>query len=177
VESSAQSSFIAVARIVRARGNRGEVLADLYTDFPERFHQLEEAWLEFADQRRQRFRLEDSWQHKGRLVLKFAGVDTISAAEELAGAWVQVEADQTVRLPDGTYFDHDLIGCSVRDISGAELGIVKEVIRFWGNHQLVVEDQKGEFLLPACEGICKEISIEKKEISVDLPDGLIDLNR
>ena len=58
--------------------------------------------------------LEDTWEHKGRIVLKFAGVDSISAAEPFAGCWVEIPADQAMPLPEGTYFDHDLIGCAVR---------------------------------------------------------------
>jgi 16S rRNA processing protein RimM len=177
VEPNARPSHITIARIARTRGNRGEVLADLYTDFPNRFRQLSEVWLELADGGREHIALESSWEHGGRQVLKFAGIDSISSAERLVGAWVEIEAGQAVKLPEGTYFDHDLVGCAVRSISGKDLGVVREVLRIAGNNQLVVVGGGGEFMVPAVFGICKEISIEKKLILVDLPEGLIDLNK
>jgi 16S rRNA processing protein RimM len=177
VERAAQPSFIAIARIARTRGNRGEVLADLFTDFPARFRSLQDVWLVWPEGHAERARLECAWEHKGRQVLKFAGTDSISSAERLVGAWVKVEPGETVSLPDGTYFDHDLIGCSIRTAEGKDLGTVKEVLRISGNTQLVVNGSSGEFLLPAASGFCTEVSIERKLILVDLPEGLIDLNK
>jgi len=158
-------SFIAVARIVKTRGVRGEVLAEIHSDFPARFQYL-----------RLLVTLEHSWQHKGRQVLKVSGVDSVEQAEKLVGAWVQVESKHAVALPEGAYFDHDLIGCLLRTPGGQPVGIVKDIMRIAGNHQLVVEGQHGNYLVPASAGICKEVSIERKEIVVDLPEGLIDLN-
>jgi 16S rRNA processing protein RimM len=177
VDSDAQHTFIAIARIARTRGNRGEVLADLYTDFPDRFNALEEIWLEFADGRIQRIPLEDSWEYKGRRVFKFRGVDSIDSAEGYLGCWIMIPSDQAVQLPRGTYFDHDLIGCTVEDIHGNRLGIVTEILRIAGNSQLVVQDLDREHLIPAVESICIRISIEDKRILVDPPEGLMDLNK
>jgi 16S rRNA processing protein RimM len=176
VDPVASPSFVTIARIVRPRGKRGEVVADSYTDFPERFSLLQEVWLDFAGRSRIRIALESVWEHKGRPVLKFAGIDSISAAETLVGAWVQVEAADSVPLPEGTYFDHELTGCTVVDLSGHELGTVFDVLRLSGNHQLVVRGAAGEFMIPATEAICREISIADKRIVVDLPAGLMDLN-
>ena len=88
-----------------------------------------------------------------------------------------VELANAVPLPEGTYFDHDLVGCAVCSLDGEDLGKVKEVLRISGNNQLVVTGKRGEFLLPAVEGICREVSIEEKRIVVELPEGLIDLNK
>lgn len=174
-------SFITVARIARIRGNRGEVLADLHTDYPERFDDLEEVWLESGDggrQSRVRKTLEDAWDHKGRKVLKFAGVDTIDDAEPFVGCWVVVPVEQAVQLPEGTYFDHDLVGCAVQDVHRAEVGTVTEVLRIAGNTQLVVRSSGGdgrEYLIPAVASICVKIAIPEKQIVIDPPDGLLDL--
>jgi len=176
VESDTQHSFVTIARIARTRGNRGEVLADLYTDFPDRFDALEEVWLEFPDGRNQRVILEDTWEHKRRRVLKFAGIDSISSAENLVGCWVVIPADQAVTLPEGTYYDHDLVGCSVRDIQGNELGIVSEILRIAGNNQLVVKASGREHLIPVVDSICVEIDTKGKQITVDPPEGLMDLD-
>lgn len=173
----APPSFIAVARIARTRGNRGEVLADLYTDFPDRFKHLHEVWLTTDSGRRECLVLEESWEHKGRRVLKFAGVDTISAAEAYVNCWVEIPADQAMPLPEGTYFDHDLIGCSVEDVRGNTIGVVSEVLRIAGNSQLVVKGFDREFLVPAVESICVRISPEEKQIVIDPPEGLMDLSK
>jgi len=177
VEPTSRPSTIAIARIARTRGNRGEVLAELHTDFPARFDGLKEVLLQFPDGRQDLYFLDHSWEHKGRQVLKLAGIDTISEAENLVGAWVRVDAGEAVKLPAGTYYDHDLVGCAVVDIRGKRLGMVKEVFRIEGNNLLVVESAEGEFWVPAKEPICREVSLTAKEILVDLPEGLIELNR
>jgi 16S rRNA processing protein RimM len=177
VEPEIQPSFIAIARIARTRGNRGEVLADLYTDFPDRFDALEEVWLESGKSNRRRMALEESWEHKGRRVLKFAGVDSISSAEEYVGNWVVIPANRAVPLPEGTYFDHDLVGCNVQDVQGNLLGVVNEVLRIAGNNLLAVRNGNKEYLIPAVSSICKRVSIQEKQIVVDLPEGLMDLGK
>jgi 16S rRNA processing protein RimM len=177
VEPEEPSSFITIARIIRTRGNKGEVLVESHTDFPERFENLEKVWLEFEDGRHQVVALEFTWEHKGRRILKFSGFDTISSAEKFIGCLVQIPREEAVRVPEGTYFDHDLIGCSVEDTRGRHLGFVEEILRIPGNNQLVVKDGAREFLIPAVGSICTRISIEKKEIVVDPPEGLMDLDR
>lgn len=178
MDKSVDASFIAIARIVRARGNRGEVLADLYTDSPDRFDDLYEVWLEVDSGKpheRVRKRLEDVWEHKGRKVLKFEGVDSISDAEPLAGRWVTIPADQAVKLPEGTYFNHDLVGCAVSGLDGTLIGKVSKVLEIAGNTQLVVRGGGREYLIPAVKSICLDISIPDKRITIDPPEGLLDL--
>jgi 16S rRNA processing protein RimM len=177
VEPDTHTSFIAIARIARTRGNRGEVLADLYTDFPDRFDALEEVWLESGEGRRRCMALEESWEHKGRRVLKFAGVNSISAAEDYVGCWVVIPSDQAVTLPEGAYFDHDLVGCTVQDVQGNRLGTVQEILHIAGNNLLAVRNAGNEYLIPAVENICKQISVQEKQIIVDLPEGLMDLSK
>jgi 16S rRNA processing protein RimM len=177
VASDAQSTLIAIARIARTRGNRGEVLADLYTDFPDRFNLLSEVWLESDDGRRQLIALENSWEHKGRRVFKFAGISDIGSAEAYVGFWVKVPVSQAMPLPEGTYFDHDLVGCSVEDTGGNRIGIVDEVLHIGENSCLVVRNLNRECLIPAVESICIRISTKEKQILVDLPEGLMDLGK
>jgi 16S rRNA processing protein RimM len=177
VAPTARPSYIAIARIIKPRGNRGEVLAVLHTDFPARIHLLKSVWLEFPDGRRASYALDRYWEHQGRPVLKFRDVDAIAEAQKLAGCWVEIEAEQAAPLPEGTYWDRDLIGCVLRDRSGKVVGSVRDVLRIAGNSQLVVAAENGEFLVPAVASICLEISIASKEILVDLPDGLVGLNQ
>ena len=167
---------IAVARIARARGIRGEVVADYHTDFPGRFGRVAEVWLTLQG-RRERRSVEEAWDHNGRLILKLVGIDTVEAAGALAGAWVEVARSEAVELPEGSYYDHDLVGCTVVDTHGRELGRIKDVLRLAGNHQLVVEHEGEEYWIPARAELCTEISLEARRVVVDLPEGLIDLNR
>jgi 16S rRNA processing protein RimM len=176
VEPVEPPSFVTIARIVRTRGNKGEVLVDSFTDFPDRFDRLKDVWLEFENSDLQKVPIDFTWEHKGRRIIKFAGFDTISAAEKLIGCLVQIIEEQAVQLPEGTYFDHDLIGCSVRDNHGKYLGVVVGIFRISGNNQLVVKGFNKEFLIPAVENICTQISIKKKQITVDPPEGLMDLD-
>ena len=169
-------SFITIARIVKTRGNRGEVLVDSLTDFPDRFDALEKVWLAFGDRPPEEIGLDFSWEHNGRRILKFEGVDSISSAEKLVGCLVQIPDDQAVKLPRGTFFDHDLIGCSVEDGRGHFWGVVDSILRIPGNSQLVVKNLDREFLVPAVENICTEISIDQKRIIIDPPEGLMDLD-
>jgi 16S rRNA processing protein RimM len=166
-----------VARVARSRGIRGEVLADYHTDFPGRFDRLGEVWVSGPGLAPERRTVEDAWDHNGRLVLKLAGVDSVEAADSLAGAWIEVDAGDAEPLPEGTYYDHDLVGCTVVSVAGEILGEVKEVLRLSGNHQLVIERAGGECLIPARAEICVAVSIPERRITVDLPEGLIDLNR
>jgi 16S rRNA processing protein RimM len=176
VDPTAGHSYKVIARITRPRGNRGEVLVELHTDFPDRFDLLKQVRLEFPDGRRESYEIEDCWDHQGRRVLKFHGVDSISAAEGLAGAWIEVAPEQVMPLPPGTYWDSDLVGCTVRTGDGRNLGVVREIWRIAGNDQLVVAGSRGEWLVPVVAAFCKEVSIVRKEIVVDLPEGLLDLN-
>ncbi len=176
MDPTARPSHIAIARILKPWGNRGEVLAELHTDFPARFSLLNRVWVEYPDKRRAHLELESCREHHGREVLKFGSVDSIGDAEKLAGAWIEIEAEQELPLPEGTYWDHDLIGCTLRDRGGKILGVVGDVMRIAGNSQLVVRDGGREFLVPVVAAICLEISVVRKEILVDLPEGLTALN-
>ena len=175
--TGSKPSRIAIARIARTRGNRGEVLAELYTDFPARFEALEDVWLEAASGECTRATLEGAWEHRGRVVLKFVGYDSISAAEALVGSWVTVDSCDEVQPPPGAFFDHELVGCRVQDTRGQVLGEVSDVLRIPGNHLLVITGAQGEVLIPVSESICRTISVERREIVVDPPEGLLDLNR
>src|SRR5215510_2456251 len=117
-----EDDLISVARVVRPQGHRGEVIADLLTDFPGRFAELDRAYIKRADGRLLVLDLESSRAHKGRVALKFAGFDSMNSAEELRGASVMVSRDQLIELPDDTYYDFDLIGCEVVGAEGQQLG-------------------------------------------------------
>lgn len=170
-----EDDLISVARIARPQGNRGEVIADLLTDFPERFARRGKARVKRAGGELLVLELENSWLHKGRVVLKFAGYDDINRAEELRDARLVITRDQLVELPEDTYYDFDLIGCEVVTTDGQRLGRVAEVQRYGAAPLLVVRDGEHELLIPLAVSICVEIDVAEKRIVVNPPEGLLDL--
>jgi 16S rRNA processing protein RimM len=173
---SGDEDLIGIAKIARPQGVRGEVIADLMTDFPERFAGLDAARVQFASGQLATLKLENSRLHKGRIVLKFAGYDDANAAEQLRGASVMVAREQLVELPEDTWYDFDLIDCEVTTTTGARLGRVAEVQRYGAAPLLVVQGEGDrEFLIPLALSICVEIDTARKRIVVDPPEGLLDL--
>ncbi len=167
--------LIGVARIARPQGHRGEVIADLLTDFPDRFSQLETATVKTSNGQLLSLRLEKTWPHKGRIVLKFAGYDDMNRAEELRDSMVMITRDQLVELPEDRYYNFDLIDCQVKTTSGEAVGKVTGVQDFGAAPLLVVTNDSREFMIPLASSICVEIDIVNKLIVVEPPEGLFDL--
>jgi len=174
--SARSAAFRTVARIVKPQGRRGEVAAEILTDFPGRLLEFRRVWLWDGEQAPESVEVEHAWFHKTFVILKFASVDSISAAQALRGSEVQVK--ESPALPAHTYFVSDLIGCRVVDLaSGAELGRVRELVATGGTDLLSVRDAAGrELLIPFAQEICRRIAPDDKLIEVHLPEGLADLN-
>ena len=168
------SELIAIARIVKPRGIKGEVVAEILTDFPERFDDLETVTAVMPDSSRRELTIDDHWFQSGRMVLKFEGIDSIEMGETLRGAEICVDEADAVELDESEYFDWQLAECSVETINGTLLGKVAEVMRTGGTEILVVKGGSKEYLIPFAESICVEVDIENRLIKVDPPEGLLD---
>ncbi len=193
--------WVLVARILRSRGNKGEVAAELLTDFPERLTRLQEVFVGHAEGKVEprRMALKSCWlsqNHRGQAVFHFEGVVSITEAEKFRGLEVLLPFEQRVTLPAGQYFVSDLIGCSVFEnpssppvvssspCSLAEapslLGKVRDVQfpgeEISGTPLLEVETSRGEILIPLAVDICTKIDTAARRIDVMLPEGLRDLN-
>jgi 16S rRNA processing protein RimM len=166
--------LVTIAKIVRPRGLRGEVVADLLTDFPERFGELKDVIGVREDGTRSNLKIEDFWFQKERVVLRFAGVDSIELAEGLRNVAICIPESAVAELDEGEFFDWQLAGCEVTTIEGTRLGTVREIMRTGGTEILVVEDGDREILIPFAETICPEVDIENKRITVDPPEGLLE---
>jgi len=199
MSASPEQKFVTVARILRARGNKGEVAAELWTDFPERLPEIKQMFLRAKSGARRAVVLRKFWidrNHPGKCVFHFDGVDSINDAEKLLGLEVQIPFERRAEVPSGSFFVTDLIGCSVFELvttaspvssspcSLAEapvlLGKVRDVY-FPGEGQagtplLAVDTSRGEVLVPLAEDICTMIEITARRIEVKLPEGLRDLN-
>lgn len=173
------SDWIAVGRLWRARGVRGELVGEIYSSQPGREENLKEVMLELEG-RRQQVTVEQVWRHDGRPVFKFAGIDTMTAAEAWQGADILVRAEERAGPAEGEYSHADLIGCRV--IAGpdaadaAVVGVVKGVEDYGGPSLLKVEAADGrEILIPFARAICTEIDIAAKTIRAILPEGLVEV--
>jgi len=169
-----KDDLVAIANIVRTRGLKGEVVADILTDFPERFELLDTVTAVREDGETLELKIEKFWFQSGRVILKFAGYDTIESGETLRNVEICVPESETVDLADDEYFDWELAGCTVETIDGTRIGDVRELMRTGGTELLVVAGETKEFLIPFAEAICVEVDIENKLIKVDAPDGLLD---
>ena len=165
-----------LARVVKTQGRRGEVAVEVHTDVPERFAPgLKLLALPELGPRRELL-VEEFWPHKDWLILKFAGVDSISEAETLLRCELQVPSSERGKLREGWTFTSDLIGCVVHD-SDREIGQVKDVHFGAGEAPLlVVTAQSKEYEIPYAEAYLQSVDLEKKRIVMTLPEGLLEVN-
>lgn len=166
--------LVAIAKIVRPRGLKGELIADLLTDFPERFENLDDVKAVVPNASVLDLKIEDFWFQKDRIVLKFAGYDTIEKAETLRGCEICVPESEAVDLDEGEYFDWELEGCRVETLDGNTVGVVTGVMRNGGTEILIVKNGESDHLIPFAETICPEVDIENKLIRIDPPEGLLE---
>ena len=173
-----------VARILRPHGRRGEVAAEILTDFPERLTRLKsvELWNEKTAAAK-RVAIRKCWlshSRGGQAIFLFENADSISDAEKLVGLEVQIPLAERASLPDASYYVTDLIGCEVVEKNGTRVGLVRDV-QFTGegaarNPILVVDSARGELLIPLAQEICESVDVKARRIEVVLPEGLRDLN-
>jgi 16S rRNA processing protein RimM len=166
--------LVSIANIVRTRGLKGEVVADLLTDFPERFDSLVDVIGVRESGDRLELKIEKFWFQNGRVILKFTGFDTIEQGEKLRNVEICVPESDAVELDEGEYFDWELAGCKVETIDGTEIGEVRELLRTGGTELLVVASELKEYLIPFAEAICVEVDVENKLIKIDPPEGLLE---
>jgi 16S rRNA processing protein RimM len=166
-----------VGRIARTHGRRGQVIVNPETDFPdERFRPGAEVFVSRDGSVQALTMTSVRFQHD-RPVIGFAGIETIDQAETLAGQELRIPVDRLARLPPGTFYRHDLIGCRVETSAGELVGTVSNVEGTMAGSRLVVAGTGGELLIPLATAICTRIDPAEKRIVIDPPEGLMDLNR
>ena len=181
-------SWVWLARIRKPQGRKGEVFAEILTDFPDKFKERRQLWLLAADvaaaaaaQAPRQVELLNDWLHKGGVVLHFAGVDSITAAEALKGMVVAIPREERAALGEDEVYVGDLIGCVLVDVAGAEavhVGEIEAVDRSGGAAPLlVVRGAKGEVLVPFTKSYLRKIDLAAKKVEMDLPVGLVDLSQ
>ena len=179
-----------LARIRRAQGRKGEVFADILTDFPEKFSERRRLWMiadgshaGAPDGTPREAELVAHWLHKGGVVLHFAGVDSISAAEELIGLGVAIPRAERAPLGENEAYIDDLVGCALIDVAGPApiiVGEIEDVDKTAGPTPLLVvrasASRDNEILIPFAKSYLRRLDLEGKRVEMALPEGLLDLN-
>jgi 16S rRNA processing protein RimM len=174
------AEFVTIARVAKTQGRHGEVAATLLTDFPELFATRKKLFALSGTGQRRKLDVEEHWFHKGMVVLKFAGVDSISDAETLVGSELQVPRSERAELGSDQFYVSDLAGCMVTD-SGREIGRIKDVQFGSGEAPLLVIEGgvisgKKEYLVPFASAYIEKIALEQKRVEMKLPEGLLELD-
>ena len=177
--SPPDDEWVIVARIVRPQGRHGEALAELLTDFPERFAERKRLFLLSPKSAPRPIELERHWLHQGRIVLKFSGIDSINDIETLRGLEVAIPKAERAPLEDGAVYIADLIGCTLIDSrTGATVGEIIDVDRESSATPLLVLQTatKEEALVPFAKAFHPTFDAAAKQLTMELPEGLLELN-
>ena len=167
---------VTIARVVKARGIRGEVVCESMTNRPGRFEELDYVSVALPDKTRQRLRIERFWFQKDRVVIKLDGINSRNEAEKLVGARLLIPSDQTGKLEDGEFFEHTILGLEVVMADGRPVGRVERLMHTGGTDLLVVVDESArEYLIPFVDSICPDVDVANGRIRIEPPEGLLDL--
>lgn len=174
--------WVLVARLVRPQGRRGEVVADILTDFPEKFAERPRLFLLDPDRAPspRQLHVENFWPHQGRMVFKFEGIDSIEAAEALRDAALALPRSERASLEQDAVYISDLVGCKVFDQTTQQwIGSIVDVDRESTSTALLVvqSESSREILVPFVKAFLGSIDLPAKEIRMTLPQGLLDLDR
>jgi 16S rRNA processing protein RimM len=168
--------FVTLARVIKTQGRHGEVAVQVHSDIPDRLHPGLRLFALAQDNSRRELQIDDAWPHKDWLVLKFAGVDSISDAELLIGSELQVPASERAELEAGAAYVSDLIGCVLFD-RDREIGAIRDV-RFGAGEAplLVIGSGKNELEIPYAQEFLVRVDLEGKRLDMNLPEGLLEVN-
>ncbi len=163
--------MVAIGRVVKPQGRRGELLTEPLSDRPERFPQLRRTFVLAEGGAAREVAVTGCWPHKGRFVLKLEGVDTIGAAEAFRGLEVRIAPEELEPLPQGSYYHHELVGLRAVDASDRELGRVTGVWETGAEAPvLIVRGAAGEQLVPLCAEFVRSVDRGAGRIVVALPE-------
>ena len=178
MSAESSSEFITLARVVKTQGRHGEVAAEMHTDVPGRFAAGMKLFaLPKEEASRRELQVEDLWPHKGLIVLKFSGVDSMNDAELLIGSELQVPSAERADLEPGWNYVSDLIGCVVLD-HGREIGRIEDVQFGAGEAPLlIVATSAGKkFDVPFAEAYLEDVGTAQRQVRMNLPEGLLEVN-
>jgi 16S rRNA processing protein RimM len=170
--------FITLARVVKTQGRHGEVAAEVHSDVPDRFSAGMKLFaLGKAQDARRELEVEDLWPHKGLVVLKFCGVESMTDAEALIGSDLQVPSAERAQLDRGWNYVSDLVGCIVFD-RAREIGRIEDVQFGAGEAPLLVVVAKSgkRFDVPFAEAYLDTVNVTQRQVRMNLPEGMLQIN-
>jgi len=174
--TAAWDDLVLVARVARPHGRRGEVILNLDTDFPEERFKPGNRFLVRRGAETAPLVVRSVWFMRSRPVVGFDGIESIDAAETLAGVELRIPAGELASLPPGMYYHHDLVGCRVETTAGAVVGEVVAVEGSGTASRLVVRTPTGDDLIPLVDEMCPLVDPLARRIVIAAPDGLLGLN-
>ena len=174
--------WILIGEIVATQGNKGEVRVLPHTDFPERFMKMDQVLLfrKTSSEPDLELRIEHVWMHKGFVILKLAGIDTMNQAQSLKGMQIKIDRKDVVPLPSGRHYIFDLIGLKVVTTQGKTIGVVTDVLQTSGANDIYVDKpelgitKQKEILIPVIYDVVVSVDLEQQQIVINLLDGLLD---
>ena len=171
-----ERDFITLARVIKTQGRHGEVATEVHSDIPDRFTAGMKLFALAKDDTRRELEVEDLWPHKGLLVLKFSGIDSINDAEPLIGSELQVPHRERAELEPGWTFVSDLVGCTLFD-QGREVGRIADVQFGAGEAPLLIVAAQGkQYDIPFAEAFLEAVDVAQKQVRMRLPQGMLEIN-
>jgi 16S rRNA processing protein RimM len=162
---------VAIGRVVKPQGRKGEILVEPFSDRPDRFPSLRAAYIPGPGGGSREVKVQSCWPHKGRFVLKLEGVDSIDAAEGYRGLELRIGEEDLAALPSGSYYHHQLKGLRVEDSGGRSLGVAADLMETGGESPvLVVRGAGGELLIPLAEDFVRRVDLAAGRMVVAVPE-------
>lgn len=165
--------LIAIGKILKPVGLRGEVKVLLLTDFPDRFKLLQEVIVQTREESQQ-LHIDHVRYGPPFVYITFTGFSSVTEVDPLIGGLIQIPEEERVPLPEGSYYQFELQGMDVYLEEGTFLGKVDQIFQTGSNDVFVVKSGEREYLIPALHTVVKKIDISKREIIIHPMDGLLD---
>lgn len=166
--------YFEIGEIVNTHGVRGELKVIPLTDDINRYDKLDWVYIRINGEQK-KYDIEGIRYHKNNVLLRLKGVNDMNSAELLKGCFVEIPRELAIKLPKGSYFIADLVGCRVLDEREKDLGRVEDVIETGSNDVYVVRTASNkQILIPAIKEVVLEVDVENKRIRIKQKEGLID---
>ena len=165
---------VAIGKILRAWGVKGELLIAPFCEDLKRYSQVEKVFISDADAKEKPYRIKRSRIFQGEILLQLEGIDNRTKAERLKGKYLEIDKKDVPLLTEGCYYVFDLVNCQILTLKGKKIGEVMEILLFPANPVLSVRKGKEEYLIPFVKEVVKKIDLEKRVIWIEPIEGLLD---
>jgi 16S rRNA processing protein RimM len=166
--------MIAVGRITKSVGIKGELNVAVLTDNPKRFEKLKSVWIGTDEAGAERYTVLSVRMSRSGVVLKTKEIQSRLAAEAQRGRFVFAAAKDAITLTRGSYFIHDIVGMNVLTEAGEQIGIVRDVMQLPANDVWVVAAGEKEILIPAMKEVIRSVDVQRRVIVIRPMEGLLE---